>query len=88
MKGKRVSSQTRVANTSLWIFIALYVLLGASRFLDSAALQRLTPFMSVAILMSFAIVHGMRRYGWRHFVVFFILTFGISWSYETSSILT
>jgi putative membrane protein len=38
--------------------------------------------------MGFAIVHGVRRYGWMPFVVFFILTFVISWSYETSSILT
>src|SRR5262249_12158733 len=35
-----------------------------------------------------AIVHGIRRYGWKHFVVFFIVAFVISWSYETLSILT
>src|SRR5437762_12679739 len=51
-------------------------------------MQRLMPFISVAILMGFAIVHGIRRYGWRHFVVFFIVAFVISWSYETLSILT
>ena len=72
----------------LWIFIAFYVLIGAARLLHNPHLQRLTPFISVAILMGFAIVHGVRRYGWIHFVVFFILTFVISWSYETSSILT
>ena len=81
-------NQARVLNTMLWVFIALYVLMGAARLLHNAHLQRLTPFISVAILMSFATVHGMRRYGWIHFVVFFILTFVISWSYETSSILT
>jgi uncharacterized membrane protein len=42
----------------------------------------------VAILMGFAIVHGVRRYGWRHFIIFFFFTFVISWSYETSSILS
>jgi putative membrane protein len=88
MKGKAMSDKTRVANASLSAFIALYVLLGASRFLDNAALQRMSPFISVAILMGFATVHGVRRYGWRHFVMFFILTFVISWSYETISILT
>lgn len=51
-------------------------------------LQSLRPFLSVAILMGFAIVHGVRRYGWRHFVIFFVFTFVISWSYETSSILS
>jgi len=81
-------NQGRVSNILLWIFIAFYVLIGAARLLHNPHLQRLTPFISVAILMGFAIVHGVRRYGWMPFVVFFILTFVISWSYETSSILT
>jgi putative membrane protein len=81
-------NQGGVSNILLWIFIALYVLIGAARLLHNPHLQRLTPFISVAILMGFAIVHGVRRYGWMPFVVFFILTFVISWSYETSSILT
>jgi uncharacterized membrane protein len=88
MKGKAMRNKTSVANTLLWAFIALYLLMGAARLLHNADLQRLTPFMSVAILMGFAIVHGTRRYGRRHFLVFFMLTFVISWSYETSSILT
>jgi uncharacterized membrane protein len=88
MKGKAMRNKTSVANTLLWAFIALYLLMGAARLLHNADLQRLTPFMSVAILMGFALVHGVRRYGWRHFLVFFMLTFVISWSYETSSILT
>jgi len=81
-------NQGRVSNILLWGFIVLYVLMGVARLLHNTDLQRLTPFISVAILMGFAIVHGVRRYGWMHFVVFFILTFVISWSYETSSILT
>jgi putative membrane protein len=81
-------NQGRVSNILLWIFIAFYVLIGAARLLHNPHLQRLTPFISVAILMGFAIMHGVRRYGWMPFVVFFILTFVISWSYETSSILT
>jgi uncharacterized membrane protein len=88
MKDKAMSDKTRVANAFLWAFIALYVLLGASRLLDNVALERLTPYISVSILMGFALVHGSRRYGWKHFVVFFVLTFVISWSYETVSILT
>ena len=51
-------------------------------------LQPFRPLLSVAILMGFAIVHGVRRYGWRHFITFFFFTFVISWSYETSSILS
>jgi uncharacterized membrane protein len=83
-----MTNQAQVSNALLWVFIALYVLMGAARLLHNADLQRLTPFISVAILMGFAIVHGMPRYGGMHFGVFFILTVVISWSYETSSILT
>jgi uncharacterized membrane protein len=83
-----MSNQARVSNGLLWVFIALYVLMSAARLLHNPDLQRLTPFISVAILMGFAIVHGIRRYGWKHFVVFFIVAFVISWSYETLSILT
>ena len=83
-----MSNQGRASNILLWVFIVLYVLMGVARLLHNTDLQRLTPFISVAILMGFAIVHGVRRYGWMPFVVFFILTFVISWSYETSSILT
>ena len=88
MQGNSHEQSARISNGLLWVFIALYVLMGAARLLHNPHLQRLTPFISVAILMGFAIVHGIRRYGWRHFVVFFIVAFVISWSYETLSILT
>ena len=83
-----MNNQARASNAWLWVCIVLYVLLGAARFLHNGHLERLTPFISVSILMGFAIVHGIRRYGWKHFVVFFIVTFIVSWSYETLSILT
>ena len=83
-----MNNQARASTAWLWVCIALYVLLGAARFLHNGHLERLTPFISVSILMGFAIVHGIRRYGWKHFVVFFIVTFVVSWSYETLSILT
>jgi uncharacterized membrane protein len=86
MRGKGMSD--KVANALLWGFIALYVLLGAARLLQDPELQRLTPFISVTILTAFAVVHGVRRYGCRRLLVFFLLTFVISWSYETASILT
>ena len=50
--------QARAWNAWLCVFIALYVLLGAARLLHNSDLQRLSPFISVSILMGFAIVHG------------------------------
>ena len=72
----------------LWVLVALYVLTSAEPLLHNIHIQGIMPLITVTILMSFAIVHGVRRYRWRHFIVFFCLTFVISWSYETSSILT
>ena len=56
-----MGKQARAWNAWLCVFIALYVLLGAARLLHNSDLQRLTPFISVTILMAFAIVHGIRR---------------------------
>ena len=81
-------NQGRAANIVLSVFIALIVLMSATQLLPNSPVQPLRPFLSVAILMGFAIVHGVRRYGWRHFIIFFFFTFVISWSYETSSILS
>lgn len=83
-----MSNQAKASNALLWVFIALYVAMAAARFLHNAQLQRFTPFISVGLLVGFALVHGIRRYGWRHLAVFFVLAFVISWGYETSSILT
>ncbi len=60
-----MSNRARVANTVLWVFIALMVLMSATPLLRNHPLQALRPFLSVALLMGFAIVHGVRRYGWR-----------------------
>jgi putative membrane protein len=87
-QGQAMGDRARLSNAWLCVFIALYVLLGVARLLQSSDLQRLSPFISVSILMGFAILHGIRRYGWTHFVVFFLVAFAVSWSYETVSILT
>ena len=36
--------------------------------------------------LSFVLIHGIKRYGWDNMVVFFGITFIISWSTETASI--
>ena len=75
---------------TLWVLIALYVIqsVATASAPQNALLNRLAPFTSVIILTAFAVVHGVRRYGWQRFLIFFVLTFAISWSYETSSILS
>lgn len=45
------------------------------------------PLTSVLMLV-FAMTHGTKRYGFKRLVYFMLLTFVISWAYETLSILT
>ena len=75
---------------SLWVFIALYLLqsVATASLPQNATLHQLALFSSVIILTGFATVHGVRRYGWKRFLAFLVLTFVISWGYETTSILT
>jgi putative membrane protein len=75
---------------TLWVLIAFYVIqsVATASLPQIGQLGQLAPFTSVTILTAFAAVHGVHRYGWRRFLIFFVLTFAISWSYETSSILT
>ncbi|MCG8440193.1 MAG: carotenoid biosynthesis protein, partial [Caulobacterales bacterium] len=40
------------------------------------------------LLVAFAIGHGALRYGWGRILFLFALTFVVSWSYETASIMT
>ncbi len=43
---------------------------------------------SIIFVVIFAVVHGMKMYGWKRMLFFVAITFIISWAYETSSILT
>lgn len=75
-----------VAGGLVPLFAVVNLVIGASD-ADSAA-TAVAPFASVGIMSLFALVHGGTTYGWRTLLVFFALAFGVSWSYETASILT
>jgi uncharacterized membrane protein len=53
-----------------------------------SAVLKVAPLFYVLILSVFAFAHGSRTYGARTVIIFFVMTFVISWAYETSSILT
>lgn len=45
--------------------------------------------MGTTLLVTvFALVHGSLRYGWQHMAIFLLLVLGISWGYESLSIMT
>lgn len=44
--------------------------------------------LAIIVIFLFAFYHGAKRYGWKNIFIFFLFVFGISWSYETLSILT
>ena len=44
--------------------------------------------VSTFLIVAFSFYHGALRYDWKRMTLFLLLVFGISWSYETLSILT
>lgn len=45
-------------------------------------------FIALLLTIPFALIHGTRRYGWRLFLSFFVVTFIVSNAFENLSILT
>ncbi len=46
------------------------------------------PIVSILVPMLFALLQGTRRVGWRTLSVFFLITFVVSWCFESLSIAT
>jgi len=74
----------RVLDKIQWIFVGLTV--------TTAILLPLTGtnalFIALLLTIPFAAIHGIRRYGWRRFLTFFVVTFVVSNAFESLSIVT
>ncbi|XQW83893.1 carotenoid biosynthesis protein [Thalassotalea piscium] len=80
---------TKLQQQIMWMCIALLAvlnfILGST---GDGLLGPLTPFYTTIVLFVFACVHGIHKYGLKKFLIFFLITFVVSWTYETISILT
>ena len=83
-----MSSTPNSLNALLWLLIAAYLIQSGVSPMLGPGLQRFTPLVSILILTGFSVAHGIPRYGVKHLLFFFVLTFAISWGYETLSIET
>lgn len=73
----------------IWIIIALLAVFSAFKpVLLGTPVEAVFPVVSIATPVLFVLLHAPREIGWRRLGLFFALTFVISWSYETASILT
>ena len=73
----------------LWILIAILAIVNfLTGWRDEGLLKKTAPFITVLCLTLFTFIHGIRKYGTKRMIAFFLFTFAISWSYETCSILT
>jgi len=74
---------------AMWVCIVLLAvlnfILGAT---GDGLLGIFTPFFTTITLATFATIHGTKKYGLKKFLIFFLITCVVSWSYETISILT
>ena len=77
----------KTLNRTLW---AIIVMFGVFSFLKATpvidAMPALKPILSILVPALFAFLHGSRRLGWRLILIFFLITFGVSWSLESLSI--
>jgi uncharacterized membrane protein len=71
---------------SLTLVFAAFAVLKATPALD--AVRAIIPAISILVPTAFALLHGQRRLGGRSMLVFFVITFAISWVMESTSIAT
>ena len=79
------TNRDRILWALTWLFAA-FAVLKATPVLNSVRV--LIPVISILVPTTFALIHGQRRLGARTMLVFFLITFAISWTMETSSIAT
>ncbi len=76
-------------NRIIWLCIAFYAAFAAAKpVLHGTPLFTLVPAISILAPVLIVLLHGPREIGWKLLGLFFLITFGVSWSYETASILT
>lgn len=71
---------------SLTLVFAVFAVLKTTPALDTV--RTLVPAISILVPTAFALIHGQRRLGARSMLVFFVITFAISWVMESTSIAT
>lgn len=71
---------------SLCLVFAAFAVLKATPALNEV--RALIPAISILVPTAFALIHGQRRLGGRSMLVFFVITFVISWTMESTSIAT
>lgn len=82
-----MSNPTR--NRILWALAALFAVFAFLKATPVAAsMKAAIPAVSILVPTAFAMLHGSRRLGGRTLAVFFVITFVVSWCYESLSIAT
>jgi putative membrane protein len=73
----------------IWAIVAAYALFAAAKpLIAGTALQEFVPAITILLPVLFVLFHAPKQFGWTNLAVFFLLTFAISWTYESLSIAT
>lgn len=79
----------RKFNALMWILVVIFAVVNFLRgAFEEGVVFKIAPYVFVLLLTVFSVWHGIRRYGAKKMLVFFAITFVVSFSYETLSILT
>ncbi|WP_349673306.1 carotenoid biosynthesis protein [Lacrimispora sp.] len=75
--------------TVMWVLLAVDAIIFAIMGLTDGEFGGvLAPFLGVSMLLAFVLLHGFHRYGFKTMLIFFLITFIVSWSYESLSVHT
>jgi uncharacterized membrane protein len=79
----------RLRNLTIWVLLALFALFNALKpLMPGTPWEKVLPAVSILSMLGFVLLHGPRQIGWRRLAVFFVISFVVSWSYESLSIAT
>lgn len=71
-----------------WILVIAYLLFTIIKVLTDVIPSNLSMILNIGILMMLAFFHGMGRYSFKQFLMFFLIIFVISNAYENTSVMT
>ncbi|MEY8434480.1 carotenoid biosynthesis protein [Streptococcus hyointestinalis] len=80
-----MSKKSKWVDRLLWLITLIATLL---IFLKPLMPVGIAAGITILSYIIFSILHGTRRMGWRNFLIFFLITFVVSWSFESLSIHT
>lgn len=70
------------------LFLLLTLLMSFTYFISIPGLISIDSILITLFLFTISVWHGIVRYGWKHLLLFFLITFAVSFTFENLSVRT